>query len=190
MTRDYRDVLGDRWPGRGRTGILLCTTCALLALLLLYCSSRPDDRLRSQTQPRYSPYMRGRTSLFLLKYRRLKVSTSLSFVEALPTILHLSLFRFFASPCISVRRWQPIPNSTLSSCVVLHFRSTISHFELFMVGSITYLDSFSAESYFHFQRSNEDYHFILFSKFLAQGIRKRAKAWKWKSPDSRREYLL
>ncbi|KAH9057279.1 hypothetical protein EDB87DRAFT_1793416, partial [Lactarius vividus] len=88
--------------------LAISLTCALLATLL----QRWARRYLKVTQPRYSPHKRARIHAFFFEgVDKFLLPWA---VEALPTLLHISLFLFFAG--ISVFLWNI--NLTISNLVL------------------------------------------------------------------------
>jgi hypothetical protein len=74
--------------------LVISLTCALLATLL----QQWTRRYLRLTQPRFSPHKRARIRAFFAEgVERLHLPWA---VEALPTLLHISLFLFFAGLCV------------------------------------------------------------------------------------------
>jgi hypothetical protein len=180
--------------------LVISITCALLATLLQQWARR----YLKVTQPRYSPHKRARiraffsegVDKFLLPWA----------VEALPTMLHLALFLFFAG--LAVFLWNvnltvfklvlswvglctalygcitfiPVfchdsPYHTPLSLPAWHFVTGIPCLIYQALERLTYLDYFSAETYVRFVRLADESR-----KSLVQGMQKTAEATALKSP--------
>jgi hypothetical protein len=179
---------------------VISITCALLATLLQQWARR----YLKVTQPRYSPHKRAciraffaeGVDKFLLPWA----------VEALPTMLHLSLFLFFAGLAVFlwsvnltifklVLSWvglcialygcitivpvfcQDSPYHTPLSLPVWHFVTGIRFLTFRALEGLTSLACFSDETYGRFIDLTEGYR-----EFLAQGMRKTAEECAFGSP--------
>ena len=174
--------------------LVISITCALLATLLQQWARR----YLKVTQPRYSPHKRARIRAFFAEgVDKFLLPWA---VEALPTMLHLSLFLFFAG--LAVFLWNvnltifklvlswiglctalygcitfiPIfchdsPYHTPLSLPAWHFVTGIQFLTFRALKRITYsFDSFSAKTYRRFRDLADGY-----GKFLVQGMRKMAE---------------
>jgi hypothetical protein len=180
--------------------LVISITCALLATLLQQWARR----YLKVTQSRYSPHKRARIRAFFAEgVDKFLLPWA---VEALPTMLHLSLFLFFAG--LAVFLWNinltifklvlswiglctalygcitfiPVfrhdsPYHTPLSSPVWHFVTGIPFLTFRALETITSsLDFFSYETYDRFQNMAECY-----GKLLIQGMQKTAEetAFKW-----------
>ena len=181
--------------------LVISITCALLATLLQQWARR----YLKVTQPRYSPHKRARIRAFFAEgVDKFLLPWA---VEVLPTMLHLSLFLFFAG--LAVFLWNvnltifklvlswiglctalygcitfiPIfchdsPYHTPLSLPAWHFVTGIT---LLMLRDLEWItcsfDCFSNETYRRFQRLAERY-----SKLLVQGMQKTAEEVAFNSP--------
>jgi hypothetical protein len=180
--------------------LVISITCALLATLLQQWARR----YLKVTQPRYSPHKRARiraffsegVDKFLLPWA----------VEALPAMLHLSLFLFFAG--LAVFLWSvnltifklvlswiglctalygcitliPVfrhdsPYHTPLSLPAWHFVTGILYLIYQALERLTYLSYFSVDTYRRFARLSGES-----GKFLVQGMQKTAEETALKSP--------
>jgi hypothetical protein len=181
--------------------LVISITCALLATLLQQWARR----YLKVTQPRYSPHRRARIRAFFAEgVDKFLLPWA---VEALPTMLHLSLFLFFAG--LAVFLWNvnltifklvlswiglctalygcitfiPIfrhdsPYHTPLSLPVWHFFKGIPFLTFRALESITlFFDFFSHATYDRFRRLAERH-----GKLLVQGMRKIAEETAFGSP--------
>ncbi|KAN0140391.1 hypothetical protein V8E53_001600, partial [Lactarius tabidus] len=164
--------------------LVISITCALLATLLQQWARR----YLKVTQPRYSPHRRARIRAFFAEgVDKFLLPWA---VEALPTMLHLSLFLFFAG--LSVFLWNvnltilKVVLSWVGLCTALYgcitfipvFRhDSPYHTPLSLPVLWISFDFFSLETYRRFQRLAERY-----GKYLAQGMRKTAEETAFGSP--------
>ena len=180
--------------------LVISITCALLATLLQQWARR----YLKVTQPRYSPHRRARIRAFFAEgVDKFLLPWA---VEALPTMLHLSLFLFFGG--LAVFLWNvnltafklvlswiglctalygcitfiPIfchdsPYHTPLSLPVWHFVMSIRFLIFLALRRITCLNYFSTPTWNHFRGLSEDY-----GKVLAQGMHKAAEESAFKSP--------
>ncbi|KAN0140414.1 hypothetical protein V8E53_001623, partial [Lactarius tabidus] len=131
--------------------LVISITCALLATLLQQWARR----YLKVTQPRYSPHKRARiraffsegVDKFLLPWA----------VEALPTMLHLSLFLFFAG--LSVFLWNV--NLTIFKLVLSWVGLCTA-----LYGCITFFPVFRHNSPYHTPLSLPAWHFVMGTQFL------------------------
>ena len=131
--------------------LVISITCALLATLLQQWARR----YLKVTQPRYSPHKRARIRAFFAEgVDKLLLPWA---VEALPTMLHLSLFLFFAGLAVFLR----------------HVHLTIFNFVLSWIGictalygCITFIPVFRHDSPYHTPLSLPAWHFIQGMRFL------------------------
>jgi hypothetical protein len=183
--------------------LVISITCALLATLLQQWARR----YLKVTQPRYSPHKRARIRAFFAEgVDKFLLPWA---VEALPMMLHLSLFLFFAG--LAVFLWNvnltifklvlswvglcmalygcitfiPIfrhdsPYHTPLSLLVWHFTKGISFLTFRALKSITlYFDFFGYGTYDRFRRLAERH-----GRLLVQGMQKMAEESAFKStPD-------
>ena len=180
--------------------LVISITCALLATLLQQWARR----YLKVTKTRYSPHKRARIRAFFAE----GVDKFLLpwVVEALPTMLHLSLFLFFAG--LAVFMWNvnltvfklvlswiglctaiygcitfiPIfchdsPYHTPLSLPVWHFVTGIGFLTFRALGWITYLNYFRWQTQLRFRRSALHY-----GKLLARGMHKAAEESAINSP--------
>ena len=176
-------------------------TCALLATLLQQWARR----YLKVTQPRYSPHKRGRIRAFFAEgVDKFLLPWA---VEALPTMLHLSLFMFFAG--LAVFLWNvnltifklvlswiglctalygcitliPIcchdnPYHTPLSLPVWHFTLGMRYLTFRVLEWITlYFICFSGETWDRLRRRAKNY-----GRLIAQGMRKMAEQTAFNSP--------
>ena len=180
--------------------LVISLTCALLATLLQQWARR----YLKVTQPRYSPHKRARIRAFFAEgVDKFLLPWA---VEALPTMLHLSLFLFFAG--LAVFLWNvnltifkfvlswiglctafygcitfiPVfrhdcPYRTPLSLPAWHFVTGIPFLIYHALRRLTYMSFFSAQSFIHYHRMAESY-----GKSLVQGMRKTAEETALKSP--------
>ena len=180
--------------------LVISITCALLATLLQQWARR----YLKVTQPRYSPHRRARIRTFFAEgVDKFLLPWA---VEALPTMLHLSLFLFFSG--LAVFLWNvnltvfklvlswiglctalygcitfiPIfchdsPYHTPLSLPVWHFVMGIRFLTFRALERITYLDYFSNQTWSRFRGLSEDY-----GKLLARGMHKAAEESAFNSP--------
>ena len=181
--------------------LVISITCALLATLLQQWARR----YLKVTQPRYSPHKRARIRAFFAEgVDKFLLPWA---VEALPTMLHLSLFLFFAG--LAVFLWNvnltifglvlswiglctalygcitfiPVlfhdsPYHTPLSLPAWHFVTGIRFLMLRTLEWITYsFDYFSQGTYDRFRLLAESY-----GRLLVQGIQKMAEETAFKSP--------
>ena len=180
--------------------LVISLTCALLATLLQQWARR----YLKVTQPRYSPHKRARIRAFFAEgVDKFLLPWA---VEALPTLLHLSLFLFFAG--LAVFLWNvnltifKLVLSWIGLCIALygyvtfipvfrhdcpyhtplslpawHFVTGIPFLIYHALRRLTYMSFFSAQSFIHYHRMAEGY-----GKSLVQGMRKTAEETALKSP--------
>ena len=181
--------------------LVISITCALLATLLQQWARR----YLKVTQPRYSPHKRARIRAFFAEgVDKFLLPWA---VEALPTMLHISLFLFFSG--LAVFLWNvnltifklvlswiglctaiygcitfiPVfrhdsPYHTPLSLPAWHFITGIRFLTFRALTWITLsFDFFSGESYDRFRHLAEDY-----GKFLVQGMQKTAEESAFSSP--------
>jgi hypothetical protein len=180
--------------------LVISITCALLATLLQQWARR----YLKVTQPRYSPHKRARIRAFFAEgVDKFLLPWA---VEALPTMLHLSLFLFFAG--LAVFLWNV--NLTIFKLVLSWVGLCTA-----LYGCITFIPVFRHDSPYHTPLSLPAWHFVIgisyltsrallklprlyyFSyatyvrfrrltgrhgKFLAQGMRKTAEETAFGSP--------
>ncbi|KAI9448639.1 hypothetical protein BJY52DRAFT_1365554 [Lactarius psammicola] len=173
--------------------LVISLTCALLATLLQQWARR---YLRV-TQPRYSPHKRARIRTFFAEgVEKFLLPWA---VEALPTLLHVSLFLFFSGLVVFlcnvnltifklVLSWVGVC-TTLYGCItfipifrhdspyytplslpVWHIVTGISFIIFRALRRLAYLDYFSDGIYHHFFRLEKSYR-----KLLVQGMLKTAE---------------
>ena len=93
--------------------LVISLTCALLATLL----QQWTRRYLRLTKPRFSPHKRARIRAFFAEgVERLHLPWA---VEALPTLLHISLFLFFAGLCVFLFGIHQTIFSVVAACVGL-----------------------------------------------------------------------
>ncbi len=173
--------------------LVISFTCALLATLLQQWARR----YLKVTQPRYSPHKRARIRAFFSEgVEKFLLPWA---VEALPTLLHVSLFLFFSGLVVFlcnvnltifkfVLSWVggcttlygcitfiPIfhhdsPYYTPLSLPTWHIVTGISFFTFRALRRLTYLNFFSGEVYNRFLCLEKSYR-----KFLVQGMLKTAE---------------
>jgi hypothetical protein len=180
--------------------LVISITCALLATLLQQWARR----YLKVTQPRYSPHRRARIRAFFAEgIDKFLLPWA---VEALPTMLHLSLFLFFAG--LAVFLWNvnltifklvlswiglctalygcitfiPIfchdsPYHTPLSLPAWHLVTGIRFLTFRALEWVTFLNYFSYSTYQRFQNMAKRYR-----KLLVQGMRKTAKETAFSSP--------
>ena len=138
--------------------LVISITCALLATLLQQWARR----YLKVTQPRYSPHKRARIRAFFTE----GVDKCLLpwAVEALPTMLHLSLFLFFAG--LAVFLWNV--NLTIFKLVLSWIGLCTA-----LYGCITFIPIFSHNSPYHTPLSLPAWHVVTGIRFLTF----RALAW-------------
>ncbi|KAH9168320.1 hypothetical protein EDB89DRAFT_1589306 [Lactarius sanguifluus] len=173
--------------------LVISITCALLATLLQQWARR----YLKITQPRYSPHKRGRIRAFFFEgVDKFLLPWA---VDALPTLLHVSLFLFFAGIAVFLRNVHlTIFNLVLSwigICTALY--GCITFIPIFRHDSpyhtplslparsvvpgilyvifralrrLTLLDYFSGKSYYYFQSLERRYRTL-----LVQGMQKTAE---------------
>ena len=129
--------------------LVISITCALLATLLQQWARR----YLKVTQPRYSPHKRARIRAFFAE--GVDKFLLLWAVEALPTMLHLSLFLFFAG--LAVFLWNV--NLTIFKLVLSWIGLCTA-----LYGCITFILIFCHDSPYHTPLSLPVWHFT-------QGIR-------------------
>ncbi|KAN0140394.1 hypothetical protein V8E53_001603, partial [Lactarius tabidus] len=132
--------------------LVISITCALLATLLQQWARR----YLKVTQPRYSPHKRARIRAFFAEgVDKFLLPWA---VEALPTMLHLSLFLFFAG--LSVFLWNV--NLTILK-VVLSWIGLCTA----LYGCITFIPVFRHDSPYHTPLSLPVWQFVMGIPFLA-----------------------
>jgi hypothetical protein len=132
--------------------LVISITCALLATLLQQWARR----YLKVTQPRYSPHRRARIRAFFAEgVDKFLLPWA---VEALPTMLHLSLFLFFAG--LSVFLWNV--NLTILK-VVLSWVGLCTA----LYGCITFIPVFRHDSPYHTPLSLPVWQFVTGIPFLA-----------------------
>ena len=131
--------------------LVISITCALLATLLQQWARR----YLKVTQPRYSPHKRARIRAFFAE----GVDKFLLpwVVEALPTMLHLSLFLFFAG--LAVFLWNV--NLTIFKLVLSWIGLCTA-----LYGSITFIPIFCHDSPYHTPLSLPIWYFVTGIPFL------------------------
>ena len=180
--------------------LVISITCALLATLLQQWARR----YLKVTQPRYSPHKRARIRAFFFEgVEKFFLPWS---VEALPTLLHASLFLFFAGLVVFlcnanftifklVLSWVGIC-TTLYGCITFipifrhdspchtplslpawHIVIGISFVTFQALRRLTYLRRFSSEAYSRFRDLEKSYR-----KLLMQGMQKTAEETARNSP--------
>ena len=132
--------------------LVISITCALLATLLQQWARR----YLKVTQPRYSPHKRARIRAFFAEgVDKFLLPWA---VEALPTMLHLSLFLFFGG--LAVFLWNvnltvfKLALSWIGFCTALY-------------GCITIIPVFCHDSPYHTPLSLPVWHFVMGIRFLA-----------------------
>ncbi|KAH9051705.1 hypothetical protein EDB87DRAFT_1571172 [Lactarius vividus] len=173
--------------------LVISLTCALLATLLQQWARR----YLKVTQPRYSPHKRARIRTFFAEgVEKFLLPWA---VEALPTLLHVSLFLFFSGLVVFlcninltifklVLSWVGVctalygcitfipifrhdsPYYTPLSLLAWHIVAGISFVTFRALRKLTYLHYFSGEVYNRFLRLEKNYR-----KFLVQGMLKTAE---------------
>ena len=125
---------------------MISITCALLATLLQQWARR----YLKATQPRYSPHKRARIRAFFAEgVDKFLLPWA---VEALPTMLHLSLFLFFAG--IAVFLWNV--NLTIFKLVLSWIGLCTA-----LYGCITFIPIFCHDSPYHTPLSLPVWHFVM-----------------------------
>jgi hypothetical protein len=138
--------------------LVISITCALLATLLQQWARR----YLKVTQPRYSPHKRARIRAFFAEgVDKFLLPWA---VEALPTMLHLSLFLFFAG--LAVFLWNV--NLTIFKLVLSWVGLCVA-----LYGCITFIPVFRHDSPYHTPLSLPVWHFVTGMPFLTF----RALAW-------------
>jgi hypothetical protein len=131
--------------------LVISITCALLATLLQQWARR----YLKVTQPRYSPHRRARIRAFFAEgVDKFLLPWA---VEALPTMLHLSLFLFFAG--LAVFLWNV--NLTIFKLVLSWIGLCTA-----LYGCITFIPIFRHDSPYHTPLSLPVWHFIKGIAFL------------------------
>jgi hypothetical protein len=131
--------------------LVISITCALLATLLQQWARR----YLKFTQPRYSPHRRARIRAFFAEgVDKFLLPWA---VEALPTMLHLSLFLFFAG--LAVFLWNV--NLTIFKLVLSWIGLCTA-----LYGSITFIPIFHHDSPYHTPLSSLVWHLIKGIPFL------------------------
>ena len=126
--------------------LVISITCALLATLLQQWARR----YLKATQPRYSPHKRARIRAFFAEgVDKFLLPWA---VEALPTMLHLSLFLFFAG--IVVFLWNV--NLTIFKLVLSWIGLCTA-----LYGCITFIPIFCHDSPYHTPLSLPVWHFVM-----------------------------
>ncbi|KAN0140422.1 hypothetical protein V8E53_001631, partial [Lactarius tabidus] len=163
--------------------LVISLTCALLATLLQQWARR----YLKITQPRYSPHRRARIRAFFAEgVDKFLLPWA---VEALPTMLHLSLFLFFAG--LAVFLWNV--NLTIFKLVLSWVGLCTA-----LYGCITFIPVFRHDSPYHTPLSLPVWQFITgipfltfralknlaerYRKLLVQGMRKTAEKTAFSSP--------
>ncbi|KAN0128008.1 hypothetical protein V8E53_014185 [Lactarius tabidus] len=131
--------------------LVISITCALLATLL----QQWVRRYLKVTQPRYSPHKRARIRTFFTEGVD-KFLLPLA-VEALPTMLHLSLFLFFAG--LAVFLWNV--NLTIFKLVLSWVGLCTA-----LYGCITFFPAFRHDSPYHTPLSLSAWQFVMGIRFL------------------------
>ncbi|KAH9061971.1 hypothetical protein EDB87DRAFT_1682635 [Lactarius vividus] len=173
--------------------LVISISCALLATLLQQWARR----YLKITQPRYSPHKRARIRAFFAEgVDKFLLPWA---VDALPTLLHVSLFLFFAGVVVFlcnvdltifklVLSWVGVC-AALYGCITLmpifhhdspyytplslpawHIVTGISYIICLLIWLLTHLGCFSYEAFIHFDNLKKRYH-----KLLAQGMLKTAE---------------
>ena len=135
--------------------LVISLTCAMLATLLQQWARR---YLRV-SQPRYSPHKRARIRTFLAEgVEKLRLQW---IVETLPTLLHISLFFFFAGLVVflfginhTLYKWVSL---WVGFCIVLY-------------GCITVIPIFFHASPYHTPLSLPVWHFVTWISFLTYRV--------------------
>ena len=131
--------------------LVISITCALLATLLQQWARR----YLKATQPRYSPHKRARIRAFFAEgVEKFLLPWA---VEALPTMLHLSLFLFFAG--LAVFLWNV--NLTIFKLVLSWIGLCTA-----LYGCITFIPVFCHDSPYHTPLSLPAWHFVTGIRFL------------------------
>ena len=131
--------------------LVISITCALLATLLQQWARR----YLKVTQPRYSPHKRARIRAFFAEgVDKFLLPWA---VEALPTMLHLSLFLFFAG--LAVFLWNV--NLTVFKLVLFWIGLCTA-----LYGCITFIPAFYYDSPYHTPLSLPAWHFVTGIRFL------------------------
>ena len=131
--------------------LVISITCALLATLLQQWARR----YLKVTQPRYSPHKRARIRAFFAEgVDKFLLPWA---VEALPTMLHLSLFLFFAG--LAVFLWNV--NLTIFKLVLSWIGLCTA-----LYGCITFIPVFRHDSPYHTPLSLPAWHFVTGIRFL------------------------
>ena len=131
--------------------LVISITCALLATLLQQWARR----YLKVTQPRYSPHKRARIRAFFAEgVEKFLLPWA---VEALPTMLHLSLFLFFAG--LAVFLWNV--NLTIFKLVLSWIGLCTA-----LYGCITFIPIFCHDSPYHTPLSLPVWHFVTGIRFL------------------------
>jgi hypothetical protein len=131
--------------------LVISITCALLATLLQQWARR----YLKVTQPRYSPHRRARIRAFFAEgVDKFLLPWA---VEALPTMLHLSLFLFFAG--LAVFLWNV--NLTIFKLVLSWIGLCTA-----LYGCITFIPIFCHDSPYHTPLSLPAWHFVTGIRFL------------------------
>ena len=131
--------------------LVISITCALLATLLQQWARR----YIKITQPRYSPHKRARIRAFFAEgVHKFLLPWA---VEALPTMLHLSLFLFFAG--LAVFLWNV--NLTIFKLVLSWIGLCTA-----LYGCITFIPIFCHDSPYHTPLSLPAWHFVMGIPFL------------------------
>ena len=144
--------------------LVISITCALLATLLQQWARR----YLKVTKPRYSPHKRARIRAFFSEgVNKFLLPWA---VEALPTMLHLSLFLFFAG--LAVFLWNV--NLTI-------FKFVLSWIGLCMAlyGCITFIPIFCSDSPYHTPLSLPVWHFVTGVPFLTFRVLQRITHSRW-----------
>ena len=131
--------------------LVISITCALLATLLQQWARR----YLKVTQPRYSPHKRARIRAFFAEgVDKFLLPWA---VEALPTLLHLSLFLFFAG--LAVFLWNV--NLTIFKLVLSWIGLCTA-----LYGCITFIPVFCHDSPYQTPLSLPVWHFVMGIRFL------------------------
>jgi hypothetical protein len=131
--------------------LVISITCALLATLLQQWARR----YLKVTQPRYSPHKRARIRAFFAEgVDKFLLPWA---VEALPTMLHLSLFLFFAG--LAVFLWNV--NLTIFKLVLSWVGLCTA-----LYGCITFIPVFRHDSPYHTPLSLPAWHFVTGISYL------------------------
>jgi hypothetical protein len=146
--------------------LVISITCALLATLLQQWARR----YLKVTQPRYSPHRRARIRAFFAEgVDKFLLPWA---VEALPTMLHLSLFLFFAG--LSVFLWNV--NLTIFKLVLSWIGLCTA-----LYGCITFIPVFRHDSPYHTPLSLPVWQFIMGIPFLTfRALAKVTDAFHWR----------